>query len=250
MPDVNRKARLQTSTRRPIYIPEPANPKDARRKLQGGRRGYTTARHRLVIGQLQNGRNGRPWTEILTAAGYSENTAQAPSKVTSSLGFLELLEEALPDEQLQEVHKGLLLSQKLDHMTFPLGPVGEDDSNFSGSSPNMNASLEQAERTSLTDEEIKELIAGVGGTVRRIVHGDSARHVYFWSPNATARQAALKLAYELKGYTGKAAEQQPIGNTYNTFIQQNNLNPNAPDSKQLVDKTLDMLMDATKARKD
>lgn len=249
--NVDRSARLQTSTRRPIYIPKPRDPKATQRSLQGGRRGYHTDRHQLVIGELiENGRNGRSMGEILVSAGYSPNTAKVPSKVTQSLGFMELIEEALPDNDLLEVHNGLLHSMKLDHMVFPLGPEGEDDANFSGAHPNMSITEEAAERTSLTDEEIKQLIADVGGRVRRIVHGDTARHVYFWAPNPAARQAALKLAYDVKGYTAKKDPdaEGTGGNTYNTFIQQNNLNPNAPEAKQLVEASLDTLMEMTKVK--
>lgn len=250
---IDRRKRLQQSTRIPLYIPKPSpDPKGAHRKLQGGRAGYRTARHQLIIGELvENGGKGGSWGERLIAAGYSPNTAKTPAKVTGSAGFLELLEEALPDEQLTQVHQSLLLSKRLDHMTFPLGPQGEDDENFSGAHPALNP-IEQAgvhvERTTLTDYEIKDLVASIGGTVRRIVHGETARHVYFWAPNDNARQAALKLAYDLKGYTGKK-EPDPgqAGNTYNTFIQQNHIDPNTPDAKQLVDNTLDLLMQATKA---
>jgi hypothetical protein len=209
-------------------------------------------RHQLIIGQLiENGGNGgKPWHEIMADAGYSKAVQHTPSKVTQTAGFLELLEEALPDDELHEVHRGLLQAKKLDHMVFPLGPAGEDDPNFSGSSPNMSITEEAAERTTLTDQEITDLIATTGGTVRRIVHGQTARHVYFWAPNDTARQAALKLAYELKGRIGKVAGEggSTTNNTYNTFIQQNNLNPNSPPGKKLVDMSLDALMEATKVK--
>jgi hypothetical protein len=254
--NVDPNTRLQTSTRMPIFIPErDQDPKGTHRKLQGGRRGYMTRGHQLVIGQLveNGGTGGKPWREIMANAGYSPSVQENPAKVTQALGFLEMLEEALPDAELHEVHKGLLLSKKLDHMTFPLGPRDEDDPNFSGSTPNSDNAIEKAgmhvERTTLTDGEIKDLIASVGGTVRRVVHGDTARHVYFWAPNATARQAALKLAYELKGHIGKSREDgSGVGSTYNTFIQQNNFDPNTPDAKKLVETTLDSLMEQTRAR--
>lgn len=215
-----------------------------------------TVRQQLVIGKLvENGRNGKgkPLGAILVEAGYSPNTAKAPTKVTESVSFQELIDEVMPDDQLAPLHKSLLRSMKLDHMVFPLGPAGEDDENFSGSQPNAANQVEKAgvkvERTTLTDQEITQLIADVGGTVRRIVHGDTARHVYFWAPNSKDRLDALKLAYDLKGYTGKKAPEEPPANTtYNTFIQNNQINPNEPKSKQVVDMTLESLMSATQRK--
>src|SRR3990167_49114 len=49
-----------------------------------------------------------------------------------------------------------------------------------------------------------------------------------------------------KMLTQKEEEAQPTGTTYNTFIQQNNLNPNAPGAKEIVDATLVTLMSKTK----
>jgi hypothetical protein len=215
-----------------------------------------TAKQQFVVGRLvENGGSGKTETitAIMLAAGYSPATAKTPQKVTESLGFQELLEEVMPDNELADIHRGLLQARKLDHMVFPLGPKDEDDPNFSGANPNENQ-VEKAgvhvERTTLSDQEITRLIADVGGTVRRIVHGDTARHVYFWAPNDKARHDALKLAYDLKGRLGKRDPNDlpPGGNTYNTFIQQNNLNPNTPAAKSIIDVSLDALMEATKRK--
>lgn len=217
-----------------------------------------TLRQQLVIGTLvEKGRKPKSMAAVLIAAGYSPNTAKAPSKVTGSRGFQELIDEVMPDDTLSDLHKTLLKSMKLDHMAFPLGPKGEDDENFSGAKPNADNVVEKAgayvERTTLTDAEIMQLIADIGGTVRRIVHGDTARHVYFWAPNNKERLDALKLAYELKGHTGKRAnsgEEPPnvINNTYNAYIQNNQFDPNAPEARPVVDITLDSLMAATKRK--
>lgn len=202
---------------------------------------------------VANGGFNTPQTlkAVLLEAGYSPNTAHTPSKVIQSRGFQELLEEVMPDNELTTVHLSLLRSTKLDHMTFPLGPKGEDDINFSGANPEQNP-IEVAgvhvERTTLTDEEIKALIAEVGGTVRRIVHGETARHVYFWAPNDKARQDALKLAYDLKGRLGSKGDPGAIGNTYNTYIQQNNIDPNGRSAKNIVETTLASLMEGTKRK--
>lgn len=215
-----------------------------------------TAKQQFVVGKIvENSRLGRTETlgAIMRQAGYSDASAIKPSQLTESKGFQELLDEVMPDNELTKIHRSLLKSMKIEHMAFPLGPVGEDDLNFSGSSPNMAITEEAAERTSLTDREIIDLIADVGGTVRRIVHGQTARHVYYWAPNDKSRHDALKLAYDLKGFLNKKDTGNdptlPGSTTYNTFIQQNNFDPNAPEARDVVDMTLESLMENTKAKR-
>lgn len=210
-----------------------------------------TTRQKIVYGKLvENGRNGQTLTlgAIMLEAGYSKAIATVPAKVIKSKGFQELLDEAMPDDDLLKAHTSLLKSTKIEHMVFPLGPKGDDDPNLSGAKPDENA-IEKAgikvERTTLSDQEIKDMLAEVNCKVKRIVHGETARHVYYWTPNTKAQQDALKLAYDIKG---KLTSKEPPGDSYNVFLQQNNLNPNAPASKPLVDATLATLMDQTKRK--
>ena len=49
--------------------------------------------------------NGGSVTGAMRKAGYSENTANTPSKVTDSEGFKKLAGELLPDSLLLKVHK-------------------------------------------------------------------------------------------------------------------------------------------------
>ncbi len=41
-------------------------------------------------------------------AGYSTRSAEKPQRLTSSKGWQDLMRDALPDEKLLQVHKGLL----------------------------------------------------------------------------------------------------------------------------------------------
>ena len=160
----------------------------------------------------------KPMGEILREAGYSQETSESPSLVTASPTYQALLEKFMPDDDLANTHKRLLSMRKLDHMVFPLGPEGEDDENLSGASPNQRNDIEEyVERTTMTDGEIKEMLAEVGCQVRKIVHGDTARHVYFWAHDANAQKGALELAYKLKGLLGKNND---AGDVFN-FIGQN-----------------------------
>lgn len=220
----------------------------ARRGPQKSLRKKANIRQRMVVGHFIA--NGGSMSEAIRAAGYSEAMARNPQKLMQSPAFKELLETKLADTRLAEVHEGLLFSTKIENMVFPLGPKDEDDPNLSGAQPNAPSAIEKGgipvERTTLTDEEIKEMLAEVNCKVRKIVHGDTARHVYYWAADTKARADALKLAYDLKGRLGKGnAETPPANNTYNTFIQNNGYDPNQPTPKTVVANTLDALMKQT-----
>jgi len=57
------------------------------------------------------------------------------------------------------------------------------------------------------------------------------------------KMSAIKEYNVMKARTSKA---EGGGNTYNTFIQQNNLNPNDPQNKVKIDRITEMLMEDTK----
>jgi len=52
--------------------------------------------------------NGRNKGKALLRAGYSKGTVVAPTKVTKSRGFQQLIEEYLPDEDLAKKHRELM----------------------------------------------------------------------------------------------------------------------------------------------
>ena len=116
--------------------------------------------------------NGRNKGEAMKIAGYSENTAKAPTKMTESKGWQELMDKYLPDNDLAIRHKELLNATRLEHMVFP---------------------------KSVKDKEIKSLLESVNCNVRKIQHGDQANHVWFWAKDNIALKSALDLAYKLKG---------------------------------------------------
>ncbi len=122
--------------------------------------------------------NIRSMGEGLRKAGYSEETSKAPQRVTETKGWQQLMEEYLPDTLLADVHLGLLKSKQIDHMVFP---------------------------TKVTDQEIKDLLATANCTVKKIMHGEMANHVWYWTANHRARKDAIDMAYRLKGrYNDKA----------------------------------------------
>ncbi len=163
-----------------------------------------TARQRAAIDILVENR-GKSVSGAMREAGYPEKTAKNPKNLTESKAWEEIIGDALSFEELAEEHKQLLNSTKIEHMVFPLGPRGEDDDNLSGArpdkkpeDPNEEKRL-KAERTTLTDKEIIGMLAEVNCKVRRIVHGETARHVYYWAADNKARKDALDMAYKIRG---------------------------------------------------
>lgn len=57
------------------------------------------------------------------------------------------------------------------------------------------------------------------------------------------RAKEIELALKVRGRLKPSDE--GTGDTYNTFIQQNNINPNTPTAKSLVDNSLDILLQQT-----
>lgn len=154
------------------------------------------------------GVNGGNISKAMSSAGYSPSVSKRTDKLTNTVGWKELMDKYLPDSKLGEKHQQLLNSTKVEHMVFPLGPKGEDDPDMSGARPELEEdgseedmdALEAPERTTLTDEQIKKMLAGVSCTVKQIVHGNTARHVYFWASDNKAVKDALDMAYKLKGH--------------------------------------------------
>jgi hypothetical protein len=168
-----------------------------------------------------------PLGQILLRAGYRPATAKNPAQIVESRGFQELLDEVLPDELLSDVHLGLLKSTKIEHMVFPLGPKRTEE-----------------DVDKLSDETICEMLAEVNCTVRRIVHQETARHVYFWAPDTSARQAALKLAYDVKGRISKGnggADPGAAGPTFNQF----NIGDQTPRGNEMVEGFVEYMKRST-----
>lgn len=215
-----------------------------------------TARQRAVAKYLLEGEE-KTLFGAMVKAGYSVTTASRPQQLTQTRGWQQIMDEALNDELLSEVHTSLLKSKRLEHMVFPLytGDEDPDTEVLPGTTlepqPHGGALKRErapTDRSTLTDDDIADMLADVGGTVRRIVHGETARHVYFWAANDKARQDALKLAYDVKGKLKANGTPDGSQTTYNTFLQQNNINPNTPSAQALVQASLDALMASTKRK--
>lgn len=172
----------------------------------------------------ENLRNPKPIPlgEILIQSGYTISQSKRPSDVIKSKGFQELLEENMPDELLQQTHIEVLQAKGLAHQVFPL---------------------------SMSDEEITELVEKFGGVVQKFKHGDTATHVWYFIADHQTRLKAVKLGYEVKGQlTKNDRTPDPGSTTYNTFINNSTINPNAPKAKELAEETIRILMEKTKVK--
>lgn len=119
---------------------------------------------------IENG--GKSVSAAMREAGYTDASATNPSKLTKSNAWDDLMEKYLPDKKLVDVHKKILNAHKLDHMVFPVG---------------------------MEEKDIKTLLNSVGSKPKKIVHGETAIHVWYWAPDQKARANAVDLAYKVKG---------------------------------------------------
>lgn len=149
-----------------------------------------------------------------------ENTAAVIAvENLSKPKIVNALLDALPEVDLGAKHRQLLNSTRIEHMVFPLGPVDEDDINLSGAIPNKQNDMEDyVERTTLTDQEIIQMLAEVNCKVRRIVHGNTARHVYYWAVDNKAVKDALDMAYKLRG---DYAPEKRVNTNLNVTVEPN-----------------------------
>jgi hypothetical protein len=115
---------------------------------------------------------GKSVSSAMREAGYSDASAKNPKNLTSTKAWQELLDKALPDKKLLQVHKKILNAQRVEHMVFPLG---------------------------MHEGDIKKLLNSVGCTPKKIQHGQQAILVWFWAPDFKARASAVELAYKIKG---------------------------------------------------
>lgn len=97
----------------------------------------------------------------------------------------------------------------------------------------------------VTDEKLFEVLKeGLSATKPIYKNNNATKKVELVNnaPDHPTRHKYLETGLRLRGHK----EDKPSSaDTYNTFIQQNNINPNAPKPKALVDDTLDMLMKKT-----
>jgi hypothetical protein len=103
--------------------------------------------------------------------------------------------------------------------------------------------IELLEENGVTDDALAKVMnRGLKAKSRKYWKDEEGKTRVTVEDDLTVQHKFLETAIKVKGYT-----QDNSGGTYNTFIQQNNLDPNTSDSKKLIDNTLEYLMEQTKA---
>lgn len=157
---------------------------------------------RQVVDKIRKGTKVSISKEMRESGVYSESMSKKPDKLTKSKGWQTLLNTHLSDDLLSETHHDLLKSTTLDHMVFPLGVETNEQKEEFYQKREQDALKKGNTYTHvevLSDVEIRELLLSVNCVVRKIVHGETARHVYFWCADNRARKDGLDMAYKLKG---------------------------------------------------
>lgn len=152
--------------------------------------------------------NGGSKGEALQAAGYSEAMALNPQKVFNSPAVQTLLDAAgiNPVSVLQQLERKAY-ARKLEHMTFPPYSPEKAREHEVKADETLEDLSEQIRGEQLTDTDIREMFDELGMSVRRIVHGDMVRHVYYWAENHMANLDAIDKIINLFGlYAPKRLE--------------------------------------------
>jgi len=123
--------------------------------------------------------------EAMRRAGYSKATSVAPSKITNTKGFQELMEQYLPQEGINQKHLELLNASTIQQQEF-------------------NAHI--------TADRIKETIESIAGC--ELVHIQKTKNkqiAYYKQPDYKTRQQAVDMAHRIRGnYAPKKVQQENI----------------------------------------
>lgn len=163
-----------------------------------------------VLGWIGNGRKSK--AQALREAGYGASIVDQPSKVFNSPAVMGLLAEAKVDivgviKQLNRKTK----QRRMDHMVFPTYKEKDTAEQEEAIEP-FDAPTDDIEMTgeendkflvkrggAMTDKQIVEMFEEIGCRVRRIQHGETARHVYFWADDGKVQLEAIEKIINLYG---------------------------------------------------
>jgi len=123
--------------------------------------------------------DGRSLRQAIKDAGYSQAIADHPKRITDSKWFKTAIRDY---EEESNIIKEEKRAYQIDHMIFPL---------------------------MLSDDEIAEIVEGVtGNKVKKIRHGETQTHVWFYTPDHEARQKILDKIWKLTGEYAPTKTQQ------------------------------------------
>lgn len=121
-------------------------------------------------------------SKAMVEEGYSVETAKAPTKLTKTKSWKQLLDKHLPDELLAQKHKELLEQKELAYFVFS---------------------------RDRKDEEIEGHMEANGLDLIVIRQTDKGKMAFYSIDNSVAKKNGLELAYRLKN---KFPKEQPEDN--------------------------------------
>lgn len=138
--------------------------------------------------------------EALRRAKYSEASAKQPSRVFNSPAVMGLLELSNidPIRTLNQLDRKTR-ARHLDHMVFPPFNSGKHERKQNGEDVENEENKGEKRGEQLTDADIIEMLEETGCKVRKIVHGDLSRHVYFWTDDNKSQLDAIDKVMLLYG---------------------------------------------------
>ena len=121
----------------------------------------------------KTGRGAVSVSKAMRKVGYSPWTSAMPQRITRHPSWPALVKEYFPDELVAEVHGGLIKSESVETIMFPLN---------------------------VSDEKISEILSMVSGCEFLYSQKSGGKKlVYYTAPQNIARKLAIELVYKLKG---------------------------------------------------
>lgn len=135
-------------------------------------------------------------TEAMKKAGYSDNTAHTPSKLTSSRAYIDVLNRnGLDDESLSQAHQDLMRATIMDERVFP-AIRSRDNKKIAGYVQKIKDTIEK-------NPNHKFLF---------IIKDREGRYVAtFQRPENISRRGAIDMAYKVKGHFAPIKVDAPVG---------------------------------------
>lgn len=142
--------------------------------------------------------------DALREAGYSPSVVDHPDKVFNAPTIAPYVQEimAAAGIEITDVMRQLrrkVFARNLAHTTFP--PYNAEkalERRAKEEAEGVDLS-EQIRGEQLTDADIRQMLSEVGCMVRKITHGDMARHVYYWTDDNKTQVAAIKQIVDIFG---------------------------------------------------
>lgn len=163
----NRKAKVAKPTKKKVTRPK----KIVLTEVKSPRQLLVVKKLSEAIGKSK-GKKAVSLGKIMREAGYSPSFSKYPAKLIKTKNFQELLKEHLPNDMLSKVHAQVIQASTIDHRVFP---------------------------ESMSDKEMTDVVESISGCkVKKIMHGEKANHVWYWTPDNANRLNAVKEAYKIK----------------------------------------------------